>query len=392
MKDKNVLGGTRLGRGATLVLGVACVFAISATALAQESAGPMPGDAAAAAEPGQRTVRAPSGTALGVSETVMVHQLTGPGSVNETAMRWDVHGTDLGHMFWHRGQLYMVFGDTFGKGGLGGQNWRSNTLALLADPDPREGLRIESMIADPEGRARELIPSRKIDGVEKTVIPTYGISIDERMYLHYMSVSQWGGGSGQWDVRHSGFAYSDDDGYTWTVPETAIWPASTGFEQVALVRDEAYVYVLGIPGGRFGGIRLSRVVPDGLLDRRGYEYWNGDGWVPDVGEAATVVGPPAGELSVAWNALHERWMLMYLNLENDAVVLRTAQDLTGPWSEEQVVLRAEEYRGLYAPYIVPTPEIGEDVYFTLSLWKPYNVFLMHMKLQEQAEPGPRAGR
>lgn len=121
---------------------------------------------------------------MGVGGTELIGQLTGPGSLNDTASRWDVHGADLGHMFWHRDQLYMVFGDTFGKGGLGGKNWRSNTLARLAKPNPKKGLLIEAMIAGPDGNAKELIPSRKIDGVEKSVIPTYGISIDGRMYLH----------------------------------------------------------------------------------------------------------------------------------------------------------------------------------------------------------------
>lgn len=317
--------------------------------------------------------------ALDVIETRLIAQLTGADSLNNTAARWDIHGTDLGHMFWHHSKLYMVFGDTFGEGGLGGKNWRSNALARLADPDPRRGLHIEAMITGSDGAAKELIPSRKIAGIEKTVIPTHGISIGGRIYLHYMSVRRWGG-PGHWDVRYSGFAYSDDDGQTWITPQSAIWPENTGFEQVALVHRDAYVYTLGIPSGRWGGIRLRRVASDGILTRRAYEYWDGEDWTADLQAAAIIIPSPVGEFSVAWNTRHQRWLLMYLNPERRAVMLRTALELTGPWGEERIVVTAERYRGLYAPYIVPMPDLGDDLYFTLSIWEPYNVFLMHAKL------------
>ncbi|MDN5848668.1 MAG: DUF4185 domain-containing protein [Nitrococcus sp.] len=322
---------------------------------------------------------------IDVLETELVGQLTGADSLNHTAARWDIYGTDLGHMFWHRDELYMVFGDTFGEGGRGGKNWRSNALARLADPDPAQGLRIEAMITGPDGAAKELIASRKIAGIEKTVIPTHGISVDGRMYLHYMSVRRWGEQSGQWDVRYSGFAYSDDDGQTWHTPPSAIWPKNTGFEQVALVHGDAYVYTLGIPGGRWGGIRLRRVAPQRILDLRAYEYWNGEGWVTDPKAAIMIVPSPVGELSVAWSAPYQKWLMMYLNPERHAVVLRTAPELTGPWGEEQVVMTAEQYPGLYAPYIVPVSNLGDDVYFTVSMWGHYNVFLMHMRLQGHSD-------
>lgn len=318
---------------------------------------------------------------LKVLDTRLVAQLTGgAGSHNDTASRWGIHGTDLGHMFWHRDQLYMVFGDTFGEGGLGGRNWQSNSLARLADPVPAEGLHIEEMITGPDGVAKELIPSRKIEGVEKTVIPTNGISIDGRMYLHYMSVTSWGDAGGQWDVRHSGFAYSDDDGRNWNVPESAIWPGGSGFEQVALVRGEDYVYTFGIPGGRWGGVRLRRVAPGSILEKEAYEYWDGAGWTRQADAAALAVPAPVGELSVVWSDRHKLWLMMYLNPGRRAAVLRTAPELVGPWGEEHVVVTADEYPGLYAPYIVPASGADDDVYFTMSMWKPYNVFLMRMKL------------
>lgn len=330
--------------------------------------------ATAATPPSEPRVR------LGVVRSSLISAITGPGAPNPST-RWGVHGTDLGHMFWHRDALYMVFGDTFGEGNRHqGRDWRSNVLARMVAPTAENGLQIESMISGANGLAKELLPSRKVNGFEMTVIPTNGISTGDRMFLHYMSVRQWHE-HGNWDVRHSGLAYSDDDGETWTVPEAAVWPGDTGFEQVAFVREGGYVYAFGIPEGRHGGVRLRRVAEGEMLDPAAHEYWDGSAWVRGEHEAATtLVAAPAGELSVAWNHRHGQWMMMYLDSRQDAVVLRFASDLTGPWGPAQTVVRAAEQPGLYAPYIVPLQNIGDDVWFTMSKWGPYNVFLMQMTL------------
>ncbi|MCT7373719.1 DUF4185 domain-containing protein [Chelativorans sp. EGI FJ00035] len=316
-----------------------------------------------------------------IAGSEVVSQVTGRDAVNDTARRWDVHGTDLGHMFLHNDALYMVFGDTFGQRSVFGlKNWRSNTIARIADPDPRNGLPIETMITGANGAAKELLHSRKIGGIEKTVIPTNGISIGSRMYLHYMSVKRWGE-PGRWDVRHSGIAFSDDDGHTWEVPPEAVQNQAIGFEQVAFVRDEDTLYTFGIPEGRFGGVRLRRVAAEQILARDAYEYWTGTEWVADPAAASLIVPAPVGELSVAWSKAHQSWVMMYFDPERKAIVLRLARDMTGPWGEAQVVVGAQDYPGLYAPYIVPGSDIDTELYYTMSQWTPYNVFLMRTTLE-----------
>lgn len=381
-----------------LLLGVSLVLALATAvpvrvagqtfqnAAARTGPAPDPGEVAEDAAGGamaaaERSAADRSRMLLNVSGFTELLALTGPTALTPTNTDWNVHGTDLGHMFWHRGTLYAVFGDTFGQGSrFQGRGWRSNVVARLAPPDLEQGvLRIESMITGPDGTAKEVIPSRKVDGVERTVIPTNGISTGDRMFLHYMSVRTWHG-HGQWDVRHSGLAYSDDDGQTWVIPETATWPASTGFEQVAFVRAEGWVYSFGIPAGRHGNVKLRRVPEDRMLEPAAREYWNGNGWSPELAAAVPVAEGPAGELSVAWNERYQRWMMMYLDASRNGVVLRFAPELTGPWSEPQLVVSAHDHPGLYAPYIVPLPHLGDEIWFTMSKWGPYNVFLMKMTL------------
>lgn len=119
----------------------------------------------------------------------VIAKLTGPESLNETGAWWNVYGTDLGHMFEHEDRLFLVFGDTYRDRK---RAWRSNVMAWTEDDNPRDGLSFDGMITAPSGHAQELLPSRKIWGWERTVIPTYGVSVGGRMFLHYMSVRYWG--------------------------------------------------------------------------------------------------------------------------------------------------------------------------------------------------------
>lgn len=360
------------------------IVTVGAGVVADATVGTVPGpsgDAPWAAGPLEGL--APEVVTDGPAEVVA--QLTGAGSPNDTATRWNVHGTDLGHTFEHRGELYMVFGDTYGEGGLQGADWRSNVLARIADPDPAAGLAFTEMVAGPSGQAREILHSRKINGVEKTVIPTYGVSTGDRMVLHYMSVRRWGA-AGEWDVDHAGLAWSDN-GRTWLKARDAVWSGDT-FAQVAFVPAAGRIYVFGIPAGRSGGARLARVDRAELLDLDAWEYWTGETWVRgDRGAAVEVVPGPVGELSVTWSPAHARWLMLYLNHDGEAVVLRSARSLTGPWSAESTVVTAAEQPTLYAPYVVPGAS-GDELYFTLSRFDVYNVFLLKVGLHRVVDVLP----
>ncbi|MGH8915372.1 MAG: DUF4185 domain-containing protein [Acidimicrobiia bacterium] len=315
-----------------------------------------------------------------LASTSVVGQLTGPGSPNRTYQRWNVGGTDLGHTFFHNGDLYMVFGDTYG---LEHGDWRSNTMAKIASLEsPATGLEIEHFISDETGQARELLSSQKVYWVERTVIPTNGVSVRGRMILHYMSVRRWVA-PGRWSVNHAGLAYSEDDGETW-VKSGPMWGDSSNFVQVAFVEDHddpRHVYMFGIPAGRYGSVALARVPQTTILEADAYEYWDGNDWIEHEALAAQIVPAPVGELSVAWNGYLQRWLMMYLNERLNAVVIRTAEQLTGPWSDESLITTARDHPQLYAPFIVPFESNEPDIFFTMSRWDSYNVFLMHMRVQ-----------
>ncbi|MCZ7544672.1 MAG: DUF4185 domain-containing protein [Anaerolineae bacterium] len=257
-----------------------------------------------------------------------------------------------------------------------GENWRWNALAYSTDRDLEDGLTIDGMITDADGKARPVLRRLRDD---ITVIPTAGIAVGERMYLHYMAVGHWGP-PGEWTLNRSGWAYSDDGGETWEQPAEAVWNGDTNFGQAALVEHEGDVYVFGIHGGRFGGVMLARVPADDILDMDAYTYWDGAAWRASRGDAVEIASAPVGELSVAWNAHLERWVMIYLDEIRRAIVIREAPDLTGPWSRPVRVASADDYPSLYGAYLHPWASDGEVIYFNMSQWGPYNVALMRARL------------
>ena len=69
------------------------------------------------------------------------------------------------------------------------------------------------------------------------------------------------------------------------------------------------------------------------------------------------------------------WLVLYFDSEEYAICYRSAEEITGPWSVERVLVSGSEYSQLYGSYIHPHIE-GNTIYYTMSQWLPYNVFLM----------------
>jgi hypothetical protein len=163
-----------------------------------------------------------------------------------------------------------------------------------------------------------------------------------------------------------------------------VLPGYTNWGQVAMVESDGYIHLFGIPGGRYGGVKLARVAKEDLLDISAWTYWDGSDFVSGQDQAAQVIPPYVGELSVRWNSYYHRWIMMYLVDNAGQIVLRTAEALTGPWSDERVVVRSIDYPALYAPFMYPKWNDGPDIYFNMSLFGPYNVYLMKTSIPDLA--------
>jgi hypothetical protein len=318
------------------------------------------------------------------ADTYKVAQLVGPRSINDTDSQWDVYGADLGHMFVQNGRLLVTFGDTFGGPAAypflsqPHADYRHNAMAWVdpTPPSPAAGIRFAGMISARSGAAKELIPANP---GEAGLIPTYGVAVGGRMFLYYMSVRQWTS-PGHWTLNNSGIAYSDDGGQTWT-RSAATWPGDTNFGQVSLIHEGSFVYVFGIPGGRYGALQLARVPDTRILDVSDYQYWNGISWTTgDPATAVDIAPAPVGELSVQWNSFYNVWLMTHLVDPAGQVVLRMSDSLTGSWSAPLVVVTSAQFSQLYAPYITPMWNDGPDIWFIMSVYDHYQVYLMHTSL------------
>ena len=134
----------------------------------------------------------------------------------------------------------------------------------------------------------------------------------------------------------------------------------------------------------FGSVQIARIPPEQILDSSAYQYWDGANWVDDMGASATVIPAGVGELSVRWNSYYKKWLMMYLQEGKYSIVMRTADCLTGPWSDEMIVVTGHEYPQLYAPFMLPKWNDDPEIYFTMSLFGPYNVSLMQTSLNDIA--------
>ncbi|GAA1393921.1 hypothetical protein GCM10009662_03170 [Catellatospora coxensis] len=335
---------------------------------------------------------APAAATSAHTPATVIQKITGVGSPNNTYGRWNLKATDLG-ILWdnNAGQTMALFGDTFGDAwigpgggpsGAGDLNWRSNVLLRSTDTNLADGMSFASAVTAADGRAREILPGlHQPDNTgEVTKIPTAGIAVGNRQYVSFMSVRHWGV-PGQWTTNYAKLAYSDDNGNTWSTTNTPVWnnPSFTDqFQMHAFERRDGYLYVFGTPSGRSGSIRLARVPEAQILTQSAWQYWNGGAWVTNNLAAATpIVGAPAAELSVRYDAYSGRWLMMYLSGED--IILRTATSPTGPWSGAQTVAGSADYPGLYGGYIHPWSS-GGNIYFAMSQWDPYNVYLMKIRI------------
>jgi hypothetical protein len=372
---------------------VASLFAGTGTATARPDHSPDHGSHAAATPTGASAAAA--GTAGVLSRAERVAKVTGPGSTSATDTRWQVKSTDLGIM-WDNGsgEILTAFGDTYGNGwtgpgaAVGDQatiDWRCNVLGRSGDRDLADGMSLSSMPSDRANHAKQLLPCKRVNNDELTTIPTAGISVGGRQYMHYMSVNHWGA-AGQWFTNYSGIAWSDDNGENWTRDADARWqntPAwDNRFQMAAMVRHGGHVYMYGTPNGRFGDVHLARVPESRLLEPGEYRYWNGSSWGTDQNAAAAVAGAPVSEVSVQYSRYLGKFVMMYLDEHMASVVMRTSPTPTGPWSGKQVVAAGADFPKLYGAFIHPWSADSNSpyLYFTMSQWDPYNSYLMRVRL------------
>jgi hypothetical protein len=106
--------------------------------------------------------------------------------------------------------------------------------------------------------------------------------------------------------------------------------------------------------------QLGRVPFAGALTKSAWEYWDGQGWTPDVSKS-TALFDGAPIMGLSFNEYAGVWMLIYAEPLSDQVVVRTAQDITGPWSATGNLFTADRKGTGGNTYdALPHPELAEQ--------------------------------
>lgn len=314
---------------------------------------------------------------------------------NNTASDWNVGGTDLG-IIWEMepGQYGLFFGDTFGQDfrpqpdnpGPNGGSWRSNVLGFSHNKNLDEGLIIHDMAVDDSGHAREIIYSAKDNSGrgDWTSIPTAAIRANGVDYVHYFNMRNWDG----WITNYSGLYKSRDGGHSWTKCEDIEFGSNSNFGQAGYFKKDGYIYMIGTQTGRDSPAHLARFAEENIEQKDLYEFWNSaqSRWlVGDEDQATAIIDDKVGELSVIYNEDHQKWFIAYFNADRYNITLRTANQITGPWSEPFELAAGTEYNQLYGSYFHPRSVEGDELYFTMSMWLPYNVFFMKATIADMGQ-------
>jgi hypothetical protein len=346
-----------------------------------------------------------AGTIVDTYGFQIVRRLTGPQGSNSINPTWQVGvgGTDLGFSVNHNGKTYFLFGDTFsGDRPDDGGDWRNNVMAYTTDTTPQNGITFDGWITRSNGTARQVItPGNQ----PVTYIPTGGISVGDKLYSWYMNVVDWD----DWSLSHAGLAWwREGDSQFTVVPNYKFenplggdysWGAGTQGGNFGMVAasyrsplenvDDDYIYIWGTPGGREGGVKLARVLPSQIENLSAYRYFQYVSpfgtplWTTQESTATKIVTSGVGEMSVMYNEAVGAWTMMYISGGSQPdFEIRQAPDPWGPWSDPITVADFSQAPGLYSPYMNPlyVENGGRTVYFTMSLWNPYDVYLAKVTL------------
>jgi hypothetical protein len=115
---------------------------------------------------------------------------------------------------------------------------------------------------------------------------------------------------------------------------------------------------------------LGRVAVGHELDRGAWTFWTGRDWSAAASDAQALFSSGLG-FNVFYDAHVGAWLVLYAAPFSDDVVVRSAKELTGPWSEAVPLFTANRHGGdpgTYDAYAHPelSPDDGRTLYVTFS--------------------------
>jgi len=367
---------------------------------------------------------------------------TGKKTPNQTAQRFGVYGTDLGISFNYNGKLYFLFGDTTRRGPLEGlpKSALPGTHYNEIETD------YDAIAFTTNDRAYGGIflifnstPPIVEDISQLTAeTPIEGFSIGYDMYVFFATDMDR---SKRILPTRTVLAKSTDGGYKFG---NSLYTLSTNkfiHVSVQIVDNDKIdglpkstgkgLLLWGTGKYRESDVYLAFIPLDEITNRSSISFFigfemgsNKPSWSSDESLAKSLFSANCvGEISIRWNYYLGKWIMLYnCDLCNtNGVIVRLADKPWGPWSTSKIVFDpADGYRlfihvqgqdslvdkerddktnpydlgSAYGPYQITSYTTGiknryTKIYFTLSVWNPYQVLQMSaIILSEKEEMNP----
>jgi hypothetical protein len=337
--------------------------------------------------------------------TQMICALTGESSINKTASRFGLFGTDLGAPVEHNGRIYFLFGDTLpdyprvADTGVAGYRPRNgDSIAFTpASSDPESCLTL-NFITAPD--SKYLAPKIKAPNqrncsgrswvpVYAFEVPTGAFSANGRIYTFYSTCFNGDDNNpvmGKTVLARLDNPYQACYNYIYTVscrpgntncgcddiPETGnfinVTPVVVNNSDIPNLPDNADpqgqgVLLWGSGLYRKSDVYLAYLPLNDIENRKALRYaslsvtGNLIKWSEKEEEATRIfdsnpnkffLNPSVGELSVAWNPYLKTWLMLYgYQSKNGShfILYRKASVPWGPWSDPEILFDGWVDRG-----------------------------------------------
>lgn len=288
------------------------------------------------------------------------------------------------------GQVLWMFGDTV-EGpfesirGLNLADKLSNSAALVPAQDASRGIQQFKFLAEPDGkRPRQVLKfATDEDPAIHRVWPIHGVCVGEHIYLFYHRISLIEGVDvfDNFQLDGMGIARAKTNDLVFErlrAPDGSyeFWKGNEPTFGVFVEQRDGYVYLWG---SLLTGMFLARTRPNSIAELDSYEYLTSaptasspdvePHWSKTFQPTAPLFDAVPNEMSAAFNPHLGRYVAVHSYLTENKIMLRTAPQIVGPWSDGEVVFRPErkqETDSIYAAKEHPelACENGRVMYIT----------------------------
>jgi hypothetical protein len=261
------------------------------------------------------------------------------------------------------GESLWMFGDTV-EGpfksirGLDLTSLRSNTGAIVPRQDASPGIKSFRFLADERGkRPRQIIPfAADDDPARHRLWAIHGAAVGQHVFLFYHRITLLDGVDVfiNFQLDGMGIARADVSDLRFTrltAPDGTylFWKGEAPTFGVFVTRADEYVYLWG---SLATGMHLARTRENSMGDLASYEYLveapsiknpsKLPRWSKQFQPTAMLFDSVPNEMSAAYNPHLRKFIAFHSLHRENKIVLRTADQLTGPWSAPVLVYRPEK--------------------------------------------------